>query len=255
MEINFSEIEKILIIAPFRFGDVLLNTGYLPFLREKFPTAKIDFLTRIPCQMMLEGNPNLDGFVLFRKRRGLANFWERVKLFWRVRKRRYDLIIDQTRGTTGGQITLFSGAKYRLGYANSRYKRFYNFFGFEGKQRYSGAMRFDLLESLGIKEQKFNLHFTVKDDDRKYIKNWFETNKLLGKKLIVLSPGSPVPRKMWELDKYAKLCDLIVKKLGYVPILRWIPEELKYVKKVQALAKEEVVCWRLQRTFQRRELC
>ena len=175
------------------------------------------------------------------QRKGLANLWERSKLFWRVRKKRYDLVIDQTRGTTGAQITFFSGAKYRLGYANSRYKKVYNLLGFEGRQRYSGAMRFDLLAPLGIKEQKFNLHFAVKAGDRDYIKNWLKENNLLDKKLVILSPGSPVPRKMWKLEKYAKLCDLIVSQTLFSPILLWGPSELATVEKVQQLANEKVL--------------
>ncbi len=241
MNTNLAEMKKILIIAPFRFGDVLLNTGYLPALRRKFPDSKIDFLTRIPCQMMLENNPNIDELVLFRHKKGITNVWQRAKLFWRVRKEKYDLVIDQTRGTTGGQITFFSGAKYRLGYATSRYKKIYNLLADEGEQRYSGAMRFDLLAPLGIKEEKFNLYFKIKNEDRGYINKWLIDNGLVNKKFVVLSPGSPVKRKMWSLEKYAKLCDLIKDELGCVPILRWIPKEKKYVEKVMKFSKNTIL--------------
>ncbi len=238
----YKEINKILIIAPFRFGDTLLNSAYLPFLREKFPKAKIDFLTRIPCQKMLEENTNIDNFVLFKNKNSFANLIERIKLFRKVRKEKYDLLIDQTRGTTGGQITLFSKAKYRLGYANSRYSKFYNLHGFEGEQRYSALMRFDLLKALDIKEPKqIDLSFSIKDEDRAYIKKWIEKENLLGKKIIVLSPGSPVTRKMWSLKNYAKLCDLLIEKMDYIPILLWGPNELELVRKVQQLSKKKIL--------------
>ncbi len=240
MKINSAKIKTILIIAPFRFGDTLLNSAYLPSVKEKFPLAKLDFLTRIPCQIMLEGNPNIDELILFRHKKGLANVWRRAKLFWRVRKAKYDLVIDQTRGTTGGQITFFSGAKYRLGYATSRYKKVYNLLGYEGEQRYSAAMRFDLLKPLGIKEEKFNLFFKIKDEDRDYINKWLAENGFVNKKFIVLSPGSPVKRKMWSQEKYAKLCDLVSSKTDYMPLLLWGPSELETVKKVQQFIKEKV---------------
>ena len=242
MKIKVAEINKILLITSFRFGDTLLNSAYLPSLREKFPNAKISFLTRKPCQKMLEDNPNIDNFVLFENKKGVANIFERIKLFHRVRKENYDLLIDQNRGTTGGQITFFSGAKYRLGYSHSRYSKFFNLIGFEGKQRYSALMRFDLLKPLGINEPKqIDLYFTIKDKDKIYIKNCLEKGKLIDKKLIVLSPGSPVPRKMWSLENYAKLCDLIIEKTDYKPLLLWGPNELELVKKVQQLSKKEIL--------------
>ena len=92
---DLSKIKKILIIQYQPFGDVLLNTGYLPVLRNKFPSAKIDFLVREPYHNALLGNPYLDDLVLFKNAKGFSYFLSRIKLIKDIRSRKYDLIIDQ----------------------------------------------------------------------------------------------------------------------------------------------------------------
>jgi len=42
-EEELGKIRKILLIQYKPFGDVLLNTGYLPTLRKHFPNAQIDY--------------------------------------------------------------------------------------------------------------------------------------------------------------------------------------------------------------------
>ena len=64
MNINLSKISRILIIQYEPFGDVLLNTGYLPSLKEKFPDAKIDFLVKDRYKLILEDNPYINELVI-----------------------------------------------------------------------------------------------------------------------------------------------------------------------------------------------
>ena len=111
MIIDLNEIKKVLIIQIRPFGDVLLNTAYFPFLRKKLPTAKIDFLVCRPYHKVLENNPYIDEMVVFNKRKGVCDLFERVKLLARVYHRKYDCIIDQIQGTSSALITLFSKAK------------------------------------------------------------------------------------------------------------------------------------------------
>ncbi|NOG44351.1 MAG: glycosyltransferase family 9 protein [Calditrichaeota bacterium] len=242
MKINTEEIQKILIIQYQPFGDVLLNTGYLPALRRKFPTAKIDFLVRKPYHNALLENPDIDELVIFQNGKGTKDYLlERIKLISNIRKRKYDLVIDQIRNTGSAQITILSGAKYRLGLVNQRWRSYYNLKAERKKLRYYSAMKFDTLAPLGIEEEKHKLFFHISQDSTEKIKNWFNENNLSGDKLICFSPGTPVKGKQWDLANYAKLADLIIEKTDCRVLLLWAPNEKEDVETVKSFMENEPI--------------
>ena len=234
---QIQSIQKILIIQYKPFGDVLLNTGYLPTLRRKFPKAQIDFLVQKPYKIILEDNQFLDNLLIIPKvKRGtFGYFLERIKAMLMVRKENYDLIIDQIRNSGSAYITLFSGAKFRLGWHLKRWNWVYNFRVPRDKTRYYARMKFDLLAPLGIKEEKHSLDYKIKKSSFDYIDRWLKENQLNDRKIVSFSPGSPVKSKKWEASCYAELGDLIMEKTDFSVILMWAPDEREDCERVSAL--------------------
>jgi ADP-heptose:LPS heptosyltransferase len=222
---ELKQIKKILIIQYKPFGDILLNTGYLPFLRERFPHAQIDYLIQKPYLTLLEDNPYLDNLVIMQKKTGLAYYIERNRTILVVRKRRYDLIIDQLRGSGSALITLFSGAKYRLGWELKRWNWVYNYRRKRTNDRYYSLMKFHVLEPLGINETPHELYYKIKDASQAKIDYWLQSAGLHEKEFIVFSPGTPVLAKKWSLDSFADLADHIQQNHPFKVILLWGPGE------------------------------
>lgn len=242
-EAQLKEINKILIIQQKPFGDILLNTGYLPELRRHFPRARIDYLIQKPFVTILEGNPHLDNLILMDKAKGIKKYIAIFKTILKIRKIKYDLIIDQLRGTSSARIVMFSGVKYRLGHKLDpkiwkglkfkRWNRLYNLGPKRGKVRYYSRFKFDLLKPLGITEVEHNTQYFVKNESYQYIKDWLKENDLTDQQIIVFSPGTPVRRKQWSLDYYAELADLIQTNLDYKIVLLWGPgekDDSEYIK-------------------------
>jgi ADP-heptose:LPS heptosyltransferase len=96
-------------------------------------------------------------------------------------------------------------------------------------------MRFDILEKLGIKYEDFQLYFNISESSVEYINKWLESNNL--KEYITFSPGSPVPRKMWSLGKYAELADLIQDELRIPVVLVWGPKEEEIISSITSKMK------------------
>jgi len=241
MKINLNDIKKILIIQYKPFGDVLLNTGYLPFLRKKFPGAKIDFLVRKPYQVVLENNPDIDEVIAFVHTKGIRYFFDRAKLEYQLYRRKYDLVIDQIRNSGSALLTFFSAARYRLGWDDIRWRSMYNIRVPRTNVRYYSSLKFDLLAPLGITEEPHELYFHIKQESLQYIDKWLEENKLKSDKLICFSPGSPIQRKKWNLENYAKLADLILENTEYKLILLWGPREEEDVYTVSKLMKKNAI--------------
>ena len=226
-EKQLQSIKKILIIQHKPFGDILLNTGYLPALREKFPDAQIDYLIQRPYLTILEDNPHLSNLFIIEKKKGLAGRLEELKTALRIRKEGYDLVIDQLRGSSSARLILLSGIKYRLGFITRHWNWLYNLKVARGEIRYYSIMKFELLKPLGIEVREHNLEYHVKPKSTQKIDRWLKEINLLNKNFVVFSVGTPVKRKQWSLDYYAKLADLIQKNTDYRVILLWGPGEKK----------------------------
>jgi len=238
-EEQLRSIRKILIIQYKPFGDVLLNTAYLPALRKRFPDATIDFLVQRPFRTILADNPNLDNLIIMEKRKHKtpAYYRERIRVIREVRRLGYDMIIDHIRGPGSSQVCLFSGAKYRLGwnklkpiFAPEKYNWVYNFRETRVKGIYSARAKFRLLKPLGIEETADNTFYGIRPESIEYIDNWLRSTGIEGNELVVFSPASPVNRKQWALELFAETADMIKESNDCTIVLLWGPGELDKAK-------------------------
>jgi len=249
-EEQLEQIWRILIIQYKPFGDVLLNTAYLPALRRKFPGAVIDFLVQRPYSTILEDNPYIDNLILMEKRKGRtpAYYYERIRTIIRVRKLKYDTVIDQIRGPGSAQITFFSGAKLRLGWNKTRrwsrlkgYNWVYNYRAPRNNKIYYARAKFLVLAPLGIEETSDNIYYHVRPESAAYIDGWLNEAGLAGKRLVVFSPVTPVPRKQWELERFARTADLIKENTDCEVVLLWGPGEIGKVELMASMMKSKAV--------------
>ncbi len=241
MNVNPSDIKKILLVQFRPFGDVLMAASYLEALKNTLPWAEIDFLVKQPYQEVLEENPYLSNVISFAQKNWISDIFERVKLYSNIRKRKYDLIIDQQNGTGSGQVLLFSGATYRLGWINGKWRYIYNLKGVKRELRYRASQNFDMLSPLGIKEQHYKLFYHIKPESKVYINKWLNENRLHKTKIICVSPGSPRVKKKWNNSYYTKIVDAIIENTEYVVVILWAPGELKDAKKIISHSKKNPI--------------
>ena len=187
-EEQIKQIKKILLIQYKPFGDVLLNTGYFEALREKFPDAQIDFLVQKPYATLLVDNPHIDNLVLMQKKKKLGYYIERLRMIRLVRKSKYDVVIDQLRGTGSAQITMFSGASIKIGWHLKRWNNVFNYRRKRTNDRYYSIMKFALLEPLGIKLRDHSTFYHIKEESQQRIDDWLNEINLSPDKLITISP-------------------------------------------------------------------
>ncbi len=238
---DLKSIKKILIIQYKPFGDVLINTAYFPILRKNFPNVKIDYLIQKPYKLLLEENPYLDELVVMQKKKGFAYYLERFRIIKEIRKRKYDLIIDQLRSSGSAQITLFSGAKYKIGWHLKKWNFVYNYRRERFNNRYYALMKCELLQPLGIKEESSDLYYKVKDESIQKIDNWLKKQNIADRNFVVFSPGTPVLAKQWSLDNFAKLGDLIIKNHNLDIVLLWGPKEDILCHEIISKMKEKAI--------------
>jgi len=237
---NQKKIKKILVIQFRPWGDVLITAGYLEAIKKHFPESKIDFLVSSPYNEILYKNPFIDEIVVLPRAKNFYDIINRIKMFFIVRKRKYDLIIDQQNHHLSVQTIFFSGAKYKLGWRNGKGKLLYNIFAERGKVRYSAAERYDILKPLGINPQPVKLYYYIKPESENYVNTWFEKMKFT-KTVICFSPGSPSEEKIWKKEYYARLADKIAETKMYEIVFLWAPSELNDVKYIMKLMQSRAI--------------
>jgi ADP-heptose:LPS heptosyltransferase len=107
-------VQKFLVIQTAFIGDVVLATALIEKLHAHFPDARIDFLVRKGNEALLTGHPFLHEVLIWDKRRQkLRNLYSLIR---RIRRTRYDTVINVQRFAATGLLTAFSGAKQTIGF-------------------------------------------------------------------------------------------------------------------------------------------
>ena len=107
-------MQKFLVIQTAFTGDAVLATALLEKLHRFFPAAQIDFLVRKGNEGLLHNHPFLHEVLVWNKKEN-----KRKNLFGilkRIRKEKYDKVINLQRFASTGILTAFSGANEKIGF-------------------------------------------------------------------------------------------------------------------------------------------
>lgn len=102
-----------LIIQTAFIGDVILATALIEKLHQYHPHAQIDFLVRKGNEGLLTHHPYLREVVVFDKKNKYINL---IKLISKIRKEKYDVVVNVQRFATTGIITILSNARQTIGF-------------------------------------------------------------------------------------------------------------------------------------------
>jgi lipopolysaccharide heptosyltransferase I len=107
--------DRLLVIKPSSFGDIIHALPILPLLRDQWPQTAIDWLVKEEWGELLLSQPELNEVLFFPK---TLSAWRALKKHFR--RTRYDLVIDLQGLLRSGIASLMTGAPLRIGFAGSR---------------------------------------------------------------------------------------------------------------------------------------
>jgi len=116
-------VQKFLVIQTAFIGDVVLATALIERLHAYYPDASIDFLVRKGNEGLLTGHPYLREVLIWDKKQNkLRNLFRMTR---RIRRERYDKVINVQRFAATGLLTAFSGARETIGFDKNPLSRFF----------------------------------------------------------------------------------------------------------------------------------
>lgn len=107
---------KILLIRLRLIGDVVFTTPIPRALKRAFPGSRISYLVEEAAAPVVARNPHIDDLVVVRRTRGARRVADDLRLATRLRRERYDLVIDLHGGPRSSWLAFASAAPQRIGY-------------------------------------------------------------------------------------------------------------------------------------------
>lgn len=233
---KLTNINKILLIKPRGIGDIVLSTIILDDLRKTFPSAEIHYLTETFAKDALANNPFVAKVHTMHKTEFV------FKVAHRLRKEKFDMIIDLWSNPRSAQIAFLTHAKHRVGFSYRGRKYAYNILGTSGKgEHHSAEHNLELLKALDIGVTSKRVHFYTSSEDDTWAKQFIESNLPSNKKIIGIIPSGGWPSKRCEASKWVEICNAIKQKFDATFLILWGPGDESDANFINNNLKEDAV--------------
>lgn len=246
---------KILITNPFGIGDVIFTTPVMNNIKQDLPHAQIAYLCNARVAPMLEADPRLYKVFVYEKDE-FRSLWKQSKiscikkilrLYSDIKKERFDYVLDFSLAGEFAFLFWLCGIKNRIGYNYKNRGRFLNqtleLEGFQDKHVVEYYLK--LLKFMDIYPTDKNINIYAPDDAKESTRKLFESNNVTGDNLVAVMPGGGASwghqryKKLYAADKFASVCDKLIKEKGASILLFGSSKEAEIVDKVKNSMKEE----------------
>jgi lipopolysaccharide heptosyltransferase I len=247
---------RILILRLSAVGDVVRTLPAVRALRKLLPSSRIAWLVEEPSKGFLESQPEVDEVLLFPRRRwsdGIRSPWtvartfgEMLQFVRRLRKQRFDLVLDFHGIMKSGLISFLSGAPVRIGYDRRSSKEGNFLFSNVKVSLPPGKMsryqrNLELLKGIGLEVMYPEQGLHIPSGDRVYVEVFLNrVTYPLPRPWIAIHPGTSnrTSYKRWKPERYSQLADRLVRELGSTIIFTWGPGEMTWAEKIQKMMTE-----------------
>lgn len=221
--IKKEEIKKILCIKPRGIGDILLSTIVLENLKVAFPHSQIHYLTEEFAQRAVENNQFVSKILTFDKKDFV------ISIIRKVRKEKYDLVLDFWSNPKTAQLTFFSGAKYRVGYEKRGRRYAYNFIGKNGTMgEHAAEDNLVLLKAFNIPVFSKKIIFQITNEEKQFAEKFFNKLSLSKEGLLIgIIPSGGWESKRCDSIKWIEICKAIQNKYKVQFLILWGPGDEK----------------------------
>lgn len=242
------QVKRILVIKPSSLGDVVNALPFLASLRQRYADRHIAWLVEEEAAGLLLDHPLLDQVIVSGRRRWgrevlMPSRWssalqEVVTLIAQLRAGQYDLAVDLQGLLKSALMLLCTGARYRVGLASAR----------EGSKRvlthrvplppgpthavdrYLEAARF-----LGATPVSSPFVFPFSpDDDMRAEALLVEAGVKPGEPVVAVCPRARWKTKLWGEDRFARLGEIVARRLGAKVLLIGSRSELPVINRLAA---------------------
>lgn len=207
MVVDWSKVERVIVVKLRSIGDTVLSTPSLIALRRFLPDAQIDILLEDWVAPLLEGNDVVDNIISVG-----SSSTERWRTAIKLRQRSYDVAFNLHGGTTATFFTRASGARYRVGYSHYQYSFLHNHLlssasdFWQQEKTHSAEQQLALLGFVGVPvEDRPKSRLAVTDKGRTArVSGWQDVGDF-----VLLHPSTAFFTKQWPVENFARTAEYL----------------------------------------------
>lgn len=231
------DIDKILIIRTDGIGDLLNSTPAVALLRQNYPSAEITVLARPLNAPVLVGNPDVNKVLVFDRHGEHRKLSDQIHFMNGIRKDKFDLVVAMQTATFPHFIAFLSGANYRLGRYQKRFKSTLTH-AWRGRYRkgetHEVDRNLDLVRLICQGESERKLVFNLLPDEIKSAETHLESLGIHNRTFLIgIHPGGSSFDKRWPEKQYAELADRLVHHYNATILLLHGPSEMELTHNIQ----------------------
>ncbi len=223
------EPRRVLLIRLRAFGDVVLTTPLLRALKRRYPSAELHVLTDSLPGTLLSGNPHVNRHWVSPPRN--APLWEQIDYLRRLRREKFDLVLDLFGNPRSAWMTYATGAPTRAGYAYRFRRHAYTHpVPMNRVRKYQVEVNLDVLRHLGVPDDGARTELFLRDSERLWAGDFFRRFLIPRSEFLVgLNPTGSWSAKRWPLEYWTTLVERMAGK-GLRPLVLWSPGDPEGVR-------------------------
>ena len=228
---------KVLVIQQKMIGDVLLSSLICKNLKLWNPNVQIDFVANRHTLDVIRNNPYIDNLVIFEDH-FKKNKWGLIRFLLKMRKKKYNYIIDAYGKIESLLICLFTPAIKKIGfrkiYSSWVYSELVDKIKFrEGELQLSIKNRFQLLEPImGDFPKSSEIEIQLTHEEISTSREKFDQILGKGKQAIMVSALGSNNNKTYPLNYLSQLMDIAFETTKLPLILNYHPDQKKEIDKL-----------------------
>ncbi len=242
MIMGFKErrFKTILIIKMSAIGDVVHTIPVLEVLRDNFRDARIDWVIEEDSADIVKGHNALDNLIISKRKswqrrlkKGERGVIGEVRRFIRdLRSVEYDLVIDLQGLLKSGVVAGISRAKRKIGFTWGREGStlflsetpYYVDCNIHALDRYLQGLKY-----IGCEIDSWKGKIPVAQSDMEKIDQWAGKEGVDYSRLIAINPVAKWKTKLWDVRRFALLCDWIQDSLNFKVVFTGSPSDRDYI--------------------------
>ena len=240
-------VNRMLIIRPDGIGDMLNATPAIALLRQNYPAAEITVLARPLNAPVLEGNPDVDRVLVFDRAGEHRQLSLQLQFYHSLRQEKYDLVIAMQTAMLPHLITFLTGARYRLGRYQKRFRSTLTH-AWRGKYQKGETHEVDrnlelvqlICQGEGTRQLVFNLLPDEIVNAKALLASWDLADVPF---LVGIHPGGSSFDKRWPEKQYAELADRLVLHDNAKILLLRGPDEAELTQNIQDTMRSDAVVY------------
>ena len=247
------DISSILIIRLKALGDIALSLPIPRAIRERYPEARIAYLCWEQYAEVLNGESSVDEVIALKK-----SIQAQIGMMGRLRRERFDLVIDLLGSPRSALLTILTGARIRIGMDVGRHAWCYHFllprivvvggkrmkcYTLESNREIVRMLRLwkdyggvDRLEAESASDKGGSsdcaIGFRAAEREKDWAKEYISGLGVDRGRLVGVLPSATYQSKSWPREKFVSLVSMMEERHGLVSLILWGPGEEEIARSI-----------------------